>query len=308
MAVPAAGAPRPPAPQYSHREVLGMLSGALLGLLLAALDQTIVVTALPSIAADFNGLEHLAWIVTAYLLTSTASTPIYGKLSDLYGRRRLIQIAIVLFVAASAFCALAQGMGQLIAARAARHWRRRPHQPVAGDHRRHHRAARTRPLSGLYERRLGRGQRRRPGRRRAVRPVPDLALGVLAQSADRSPRLGARPPRLEAFAGAPRAGPHRLSRRREQQAEQRGVAARLQLGRRGILLALPRNSRSRGRRPSHGRSLRAAGDARAGAVAAAASLPESRDIGRQYHRLRGFGRHVRRDRAAADLPAARSRD
>ncbi|HZL59412.1 MAG TPA: MDR family MFS transporter [Stellaceae bacterium] len=118
MAVPAPGAPRPPAPQYSHREVLGMLSGALLGLLLAALDQTIVVTALPSIAADFNGLEHLAWIVTAYLLTSTASTPIYGKLSDLYGRRRLIQIAIVLFVAASAFCALAQGMGQLIAARA----------------------------------------------------------------------------------------------------------------------------------------------------------------------------------------------
>ncbi len=107
-----------PAPQFSHREILEILSGALLGLLLAALDQTVVVTALPAIAGDLNGLQHLSWIVTAYLLTSTASTPIYGKLSDLYGRRMMLLIGIGIFVAASAFCALAQSMGQLIAARA----------------------------------------------------------------------------------------------------------------------------------------------------------------------------------------------
>ena len=77
-----ATSPVPSAPQFSHREILEILTGALLGLLLAALDQTVVVTALPAIAGDLNGLQHLAWIVTAYLLTSTASTPIYGKLSD----------------------------------------------------------------------------------------------------------------------------------------------------------------------------------------------------------------------------------
>jgi EmrB/QacA subfamily drug resistance transporter len=113
-----ATSPVPSAPQFSHREILEILTGALLGLLLAALDQTVVVTALPAIAGDLNGLQHLAWIVTAYLLTSTASTPIYGKLSDLYGRRRLLQIGVAIFVVASLFCALSQTMAQLIAARA----------------------------------------------------------------------------------------------------------------------------------------------------------------------------------------------
>lgn len=102
----------------SHREVLGILSGILLGMMLAALDQSIVTTALPAIAADLNGLERLSWIVAGYLLTSTAATPIYGKLSDLYGRRVMLETAIALFVAASVFCALAGDMTQLIAARA----------------------------------------------------------------------------------------------------------------------------------------------------------------------------------------------
>jgi EmrB/QacA subfamily drug resistance transporter len=110
----------PPAtePAFSHREVLGILSGVLIGMFLAALDQTIVATALPTIARELNGAEHLSWIVAGYLLTSTASTPVYGKLSDLFGRRALFRFAIVLFVLASALCALAQSMPQLILARA----------------------------------------------------------------------------------------------------------------------------------------------------------------------------------------------
>jgi len=102
----------------SHREILRILSGVLLGLFLAALDQTIITTALPTMAAELGGVEHLSWVVSIYLLTTTASTPIYGKLSDLYGRRRLLQIAIAIFLVGSALSALAQTMPQLIAARA----------------------------------------------------------------------------------------------------------------------------------------------------------------------------------------------
>jgi MFS family permease len=108
----------PAAPSFSHREVLGILSGVLLGMFLGALDQTIVATALPTIVGELHDAEHLSWIVAAYLLTSTASTPVYGKLSDLYGRRLLFGISIVLFVAASVLCALAQSMTQLILMRA----------------------------------------------------------------------------------------------------------------------------------------------------------------------------------------------
>ena len=102
----------------SHRQVLRVLSGILLGMFLAALDQTIIVTPLPSIAAELSGVEHLSWVVAIYLLTSTVSTPIYGKLSDLYGRRRLLQWAICIFVLGSTLCALSRDMTQLIAARA----------------------------------------------------------------------------------------------------------------------------------------------------------------------------------------------
>jgi EmrB/QacA subfamily drug resistance transporter len=87
-------------------------------LLLAALDQTIVSTALPTIVGDLGGIEHLSWVVTAYLLTSTVSGPIYGKLGDLYGRKLVLQVAIVIFLAGSALCGLSQNMGQLIAFRA----------------------------------------------------------------------------------------------------------------------------------------------------------------------------------------------
>ncbi|WBP91766.1 MDR family MFS transporter [Kitasatospora cathayae] len=87
-------------------------------MLLAALDQTIVSTALPTIVSDLGGLEHLSWVVTAYLLASTAATPLWGKLGDMYGRKRFFQASIVIFLIGSVLCGLAQDMGELIAFRA----------------------------------------------------------------------------------------------------------------------------------------------------------------------------------------------
>jgi EmrB/QacA subfamily drug resistance transporter len=98
----------------THRQILVVFSGLMLGMFLAALDQSVVSTALPTIAGDFHGLNRLTWVVTAYLLTSTASAPLYGKISDLYGRKKIFQFAIVVFLAASALAGLSQNMNQLI--------------------------------------------------------------------------------------------------------------------------------------------------------------------------------------------------
>src|SRR6266498_1916250 len=101
-----------------QRRVLLILGALLLGMLLAALDQTIVATALPTIAGDLHGLSHLSWVVTAYLLASTVSTPLWGKLGDMYGRKRFFQAAIVIFLIGSALSGFAQSMIELIAFRA----------------------------------------------------------------------------------------------------------------------------------------------------------------------------------------------
>ena len=90
----------------------------MLGMLLAALDQTIVSTALPTIVNDLGGLSHLSWVVTAYILASTATTPVWGKLGDLYGRKYLFLTAIVIFLIGSALCGQARSMGELITFRA----------------------------------------------------------------------------------------------------------------------------------------------------------------------------------------------
>lgn len=103
------------APSYlSHSQILIVLGGLMAGMFLTALDQSIVGTALPRIASDFHSLDRLSWVVTAYLLTSTASTPLWGKVSDLYGRRPLFQAAIVTFLAGSVLSALAQNIEQLM--------------------------------------------------------------------------------------------------------------------------------------------------------------------------------------------------
>ncbi len=101
-----------------RRGVLFVASGLMMVMLLASLDQTIVSTALPTIVGDLGGLQHISWVVTSYLLAITAVTPLYGKLGDLYGRKIVLQGALVLFLIGSALCGLAQGMTELIAFRA----------------------------------------------------------------------------------------------------------------------------------------------------------------------------------------------
>jgi len=102
----------------SHQQILVVLMGLMAGMFLAALDQSIVGVALPRIVSDLGGLDNLSWVVTAYLLTSTATTPLWGKISDLYGRRVIFQAAITIFIIGSALCGLSQDLYQLIGFRA----------------------------------------------------------------------------------------------------------------------------------------------------------------------------------------------
>ena len=105
-------------PALEQRRVSLVIGALMLGMLLAALDQTIVATALPTIAGDLHGLSHLSWVVTAYLLLSTVSTPLWGKLGDMYGRKSFFQAAIVIFLIGSALSGLSSSMIELIVFRA----------------------------------------------------------------------------------------------------------------------------------------------------------------------------------------------
>lgn len=104
--------------ERSHAEIMVVVVALMLAMLLAALDQTIVSTALPRIASDLNGLNKLSWVVTAYLIASAVVTPLYGKISDQLGRKKIFQVAIIIFLIGSALCGLAQNMDQLIFFRA----------------------------------------------------------------------------------------------------------------------------------------------------------------------------------------------
>ena len=110
--------PQEKMPVLTHRQILTVLTGLMLGMLVAALSQTIVATALPTIVGELGGQEQLAWVVSGALLASTASTPIWGKLSDLYGRKIMYQSAIAIFLLTSLACGFSQNMAQLIGFRA----------------------------------------------------------------------------------------------------------------------------------------------------------------------------------------------
>ncbi|MEN4476366.1 MDR family MFS transporter [Mycolicibacterium cosmeticum] len=117
-------APRPAADQPPAAEAADgrqrnfIFLAVVLGMLLAALDQTIVATALPTVVADLGGAGHQAWVVTSYLLASTIVTAVVGKLGDIFGRKKIFQVAVLLFLAGSVLCGLAQSMGMLVASRA----------------------------------------------------------------------------------------------------------------------------------------------------------------------------------------------
>jgi EmrB/QacA subfamily drug resistance transporter len=102
----------------THRQIVVILSGLMMGSFLASLDHTILATALPTIVGDLGGLNQLSWVATAYLLTTTISLPLFGKIGDLYGRKRIFQAAVLIFVAGSALCGIASSIGELILFRA----------------------------------------------------------------------------------------------------------------------------------------------------------------------------------------------
>jgi EmrB/QacA subfamily drug resistance transporter len=107
-----------PTGEYTHRQILTIITGLMMGMFLGALDQTIVSTSIRTIADDLDGLSVQAWVTTAYLITSTITTPIYGKLGDIYGRKKLFMFAISVFIAGSALCSFATSMYMLAAFRA----------------------------------------------------------------------------------------------------------------------------------------------------------------------------------------------
>src|ERR1700710_2031338 len=117
-AAPARPAPTTAGLGFSHRQILVTMSGLVIAMLLAMLDNMIVAPALPTIVGDLGGLQHLAWVITAYILGTTVGTPLWGKLGDLYSRKAVFMISIVVFLGGSALCGMARSMNELIAFRA----------------------------------------------------------------------------------------------------------------------------------------------------------------------------------------------
>ena len=180
----------PPEPRaLTHPEIRTIVLGIMLAMFLGALDQTIVATALPTIGRHFGNLDDLSWVVTAYLLTATAVTPLYGKLADIHGRRVVMLTAIGIFIG---------GLGRLRAGaehdragarpRVAGPRRRRADGAGADHHRRHRLAARARPLSGLYRRGVRGVLGGRPGARRLSDRASRLVADLLDQPAARPRR------------------------------------------------------------------------------------------------------------------------
>src|SRR5213080_186860 len=105
---------KPPGYRFTIGRILAIYAGLMVALLLAALDQTIVATALPRVVSDLGGLSQYSWVFTAYMLASTVTVPVYGKLGDIYGRRPLFLVAITIFLVGSVLCGVAHSMTQLV--------------------------------------------------------------------------------------------------------------------------------------------------------------------------------------------------
>ena len=138
----------------SRPQLILVVASVMLGMLLAALDQTIVGTAMPRLIAQLNGLEHYAWVATAYLLASTVMVPIFGKLSDIYGRKPFFLLGLLLFLLGSALSGASQTMTQLIVFRAIQGLGRRDDANRPGHYRRHLPAGRARQVARTADGRL----------------------------------------------------------------------------------------------------------------------------------------------------------
>ena len=173
----------------THREILEALSGLLLAMFVAMLSSTVVTNALPRIVTDLNGSQSgYTWVVVATLLAMTATTPIWGKLADLFSKKLLVQSALVIYTIGSLIAAFAPSMGVLIGGRVdAGPRRRRPHRAGPGRHRLDGLPARARPLLRLHRRRL-RHSRPSPARSSAAWSSTARSAGAAASSsACRSP-------------------------------------------------------------------------------------------------------------------------
>ena len=238
----------------STRPPLAILLALALGVLLAALDQTIVATALPTVAGDLGGLADLAWVVTAYLVAETVSTPLYGKLGDVIGRKRVLMAAIVLFLTGSALSGLAGSMLELVLFRALQGLGAGglivTAMAVIGDLVAPRERAR---YMGDDRRRLRGRQRGRPAAGRAARGRPVLALGLLRQP-PRGRGRAARDRGQAARHGARRAPAGRRARRGAAHGGGQRDRARHIMGRHRVRLGLPhdpgpgRGGRGRGGR------------------------------------------------------------
>ena len=285
-----------------RRLIFGAL---LLVLFIASLDQTIVSTALPTIVGDLGGLQHLSWVVTAYLLASTVVGPLYGKLGDLYGRKRVLQVALVLFLVGSALCGLAQSMPQLIAFRArAGARRRRPDRGDDGRRRRPRRAARPRPLPGPVRSGVRGLDRRRAAARRLLRRQPLVAVDLLHQPPARRGRAGGDLDCLPLPADD-RAAPDRLPRHGRSRRGTVGDHPLRQPRRHDLSVGRAGDARGDRRRRHAARAVPVRRVARGGADPAARALPQpdlpddERD--RIHHRVRA----LRLGYVRAALPAGR---
>ena len=186
-AAPAAAAAPPLGEPSTASQFLTVFPPIMLPMFLAVADQTIVATALPTIASNLGEIERASWVVVSYLIANTIAAPVYGRLGDTFGRRLMMFVALAIFMLGSVLCALAPNIELAHRVpRAARVRRRRPDDLVAGADRRGDPAARARPLSRLPCRRRGQFQHLRAGRRRLFDPGLRLAIHLPHQHSART--------------------------------------------------------------------------------------------------------------------------
>ena len=282
----------------------------LLGMLLAALDQTIVATALPTVVADLGGAGHQSWVVTSYLLASTIVTAVVGKLGDLFGRKAIFQVGGRLLpgrLGAVRHVGVDEHAGGL--PRAAGHRRRRAHGDRDGSDRRGHPAARPRPLPGCARRGVRRHHRHRAAAGRVLHRPPDLALGLLDQHPGGHRRVDRRRGRHPAAGPVSRGGSPQDRLRRHPVRRRGGVRPDPgdELGRYRVRLDLAHDHRAVRRFPCRTGHFHPGRDARGRTDPADQAVPQRGVHGVLHPGVHRRIRDARRDDVPSHLHAVRRR-